>query len=43
MLGKVPFFVRKKARRNVERYAAEHGHTTITAEVLQVAKEAIGG
>jgi light-independent protochlorophyllide reductase subunit B len=43
MLGKVPFFVRKKARRNVEKYAAEHGHATITAEVLQVAKEAIGG
>ncbi|MCU0891636.1 MAG: ferredoxin:protochlorophyllide reductase (ATP-dependent) subunit B [Sandarakinorhabdus sp.] len=37
-LGKIPFFVRGKARRNTERYAAEHGVTTITRETLYEAK-----
>ncbi|MEI6418319.1 MAG: ferredoxin:protochlorophyllide reductase (ATP-dependent) subunit B [Sphingomonadales bacterium] len=37
-LGKIPFFVRGKARRNTERYAAEHGLATITRETLYEAK-----
>ncbi|WP_114375826.1 ferredoxin:protochlorophyllide reductase (ATP-dependent) subunit B [Elioraea thermophila] len=37
-LGKVPFFVRGKARRNTERYAAERGIRTITVETLYDAK-----
>jgi light-independent protochlorophyllide reductase subunit B len=37
-LGKIPFFVRGKARRNTERYAAERGVVTITVETLYDAK-----
>ncbi len=37
-LGKIPFFVRGKAKRNTERYAMEHGVTTITVETLYEAK-----
>jgi light-independent protochlorophyllide reductase subunit B len=37
-LGKIPFFVRGKARRNTERYAAEHGITSISIETLYDAK-----
>ncbi|MBL8344708.1 MAG: ferredoxin:protochlorophyllide reductase (ATP-dependent) subunit B [Rubrivivax sp.] len=37
-LMKVPFFVRKRARRNTERYAVERGLTTITLETLYDAK-----
>jgi light-independent protochlorophyllide reductase subunit B len=37
-LGKIPFFVRGKARRNTERYATEHGLETITIETLYDAK-----
>jgi light-independent protochlorophyllide reductase subunit B len=37
-LGKIPFFVRGKARRNTERYAAEKGVATITVETLYDAK-----
>jgi light-independent protochlorophyllide reductase subunit B len=37
-LGKVPFFVRGKARRNTERFAHERGVTTITVETLYDAK-----
>lgn len=43
MLKKIPFFVRGKVRRNTEKFAAEQGHFTITAEVLRAAKEALGG
>jgi light-independent protochlorophyllide reductase subunit B len=42
MLKKVPFFVRGKARGNVEKYAREHGIALITADVLLTAKESIG-
>ncbi|MFV9504043.1 MAG: ferredoxin:protochlorophyllide reductase (ATP-dependent) subunit B [Oscillochloridaceae bacterium umkhey_bin13] len=42
MLKKVPFFVRGKARGNVEKYAREHGLAMITADVLMAAKEQIG-
>ena len=37
-LKKVPFFVRGKARRNTERFAAERGLATITVETLYDAK-----
>jgi light-independent protochlorophyllide reductase subunit B len=37
-LQKVPFFVRGKARRNTERFAAERGLTLITIETLYDAK-----
>jgi len=37
-LGKIPFFVRGKARRNTERFANERGITSITVETLYDAK-----
>jgi len=37
-LKKIPFFVRGKARRNTERFAAERGLQTITIETLYDAK-----
>lgn len=37
-LGKIPFFVRGKARRNTERFATENGLSTITVETLYDAK-----
>lgn len=43
LLGKVPFFVRRRVRKNTEKFAAEQGHATITADVLQAAREALGG
>jgi light-independent protochlorophyllide reductase subunit B len=37
-LGKIPFFVRGKARRNTEKYASSQGLTTITVDTLYDAK-----
>jgi light-independent protochlorophyllide reductase subunit B len=37
-LKKIPFFVRGKAKRNTERYAFDHGLSTITVETLYDAK-----
>ncbi len=37
-LGKIPFFVRGKARRNTERYSTERGISTITVDTLYEAK-----
>ena len=37
-LKKIPFFVRGKARRNTERFAVEHGLTTIEVDTLYDAK-----
>jgi len=37
-LGKVPFFVRARARRNTERFAAGRGEPVITIETLYDAK-----
>jgi light-independent protochlorophyllide reductase subunit B len=37
-LGKIPFFVRGKARRNTERFAAERGIARVTVETLYDAK-----
>ena len=41
-LKKIPFFVRGKARRNTEAYAAEHGLGPITIETLYDAKAHFG-
>ncbi|XBQ16994.1 MAG: ferredoxin:protochlorophyllide reductase (ATP-dependent) subunit B [Oceanicaulis sp.] len=41
-LKKIPFFVRGKARRNTETYAAQHGAETITVETLYDAKAHFG-
>lgn len=41
-LGKIPFFVRGKARRNTERFATEQGVATITVETLYDAKAHFG-
>jgi light-independent protochlorophyllide reductase subunit B len=41
-LGKVPFFVRGKARRNTERFAQEQGVALITVETLYDAKAHFG-
>ena len=41
-LGRIPFFVRGKARRNTERYAEERGLATITVETLYEAKAHYG-
>ena len=42
MLKKVPVFVPGKVKGNVEKYAAERGLATITAEVMLAAKEHLG-
>jgi light-independent protochlorophyllide reductase subunit B len=41
-LGKIPFFVRGKARRNTEKFANERGMATITVETLYDAKAHFG-
>jgi light-independent protochlorophyllide reductase subunit B len=41
-LGKIPFFVRGKARRNTERFARERGLAPITIETLYDAKAHFG-
>lgn len=41
-LKKIPFFVRNKARRNTERFAAERGITQISVETLYEAKAHFG-
>ena len=41
-LGKIPFFVRGKARRNTERFAEERGLATITVDTLYDAKAHYG-
>jgi len=41
-LGKIPFFVRGKARRNTERFAVEQGIDMITIETLYDAKAHYG-
>jgi light-independent protochlorophyllide reductase subunit B len=37
-LRKIPFFVRGKAKRNTEKYATDHGMTSISIETLYDAK-----
>jgi light-independent protochlorophyllide reductase subunit B len=41
-LGKIPFFVRGKARRNTERFAQERSLAPITVETLYDAKAHFG-
>jgi len=41
-IGKIPFFVRGKARRNTERFASERGLATITVDTLYDAKAHYG-
>ncbi|MFZ9811477.1 MAG: nitrogenase component 1, partial [Burkholderiaceae bacterium] len=41
-LGKIPFFVRGKARRNTEKFAAEKGLSLITKDTLYEAKAHYG-
>ena len=41
-IGKIPFFVRGKARRNTERFAIERGLSTITVDTLYDAKAHFG-
>ena len=41
-IGKIPFFVRGKARRNTERFATERGLATITVDTLYDAKAHYG-
>ncbi len=41
-LGKIPFFVRGKARRNTEKFATDRGVATITVETLYDAKAHFG-
>jgi light-independent protochlorophyllide reductase subunit B len=43
MLKKIPFFVRGRVQKKVERYAADHGHAEISADLLLTAKEQLGG
>jgi light-independent protochlorophyllide reductase subunit B len=43
LLGRVPFFVRKKARANVEKYAREREIATIDEAVMLRAREHVGG
>ena len=43
MLKKVPFFVRKKVRKNTETFARESGASMISIDVFRQAKESLGG
>ena len=43
LLGRVPFFVRKKARANVEKYARERSLAVIDESVVLRAREHVGG
>ena len=43
LMGRIPFFVRKKARGNIERYAREHNIATIDESIVLAAREAFGG
>jgi light-independent protochlorophyllide reductase subunit B len=43
LLGRVPFFVRKKARANVEKYARERQIAVIDEAVMLRAREHVGG
>jgi light-independent protochlorophyllide reductase subunit B len=43
LLGRVPFFVRKKARTNVEKYARERNIAVIDEAVVVRAREHVGG
>ena len=42
MVGKAPWFVRKRAMRNVEEFARENDHSCITVEVVEKQMESAG-
>ncbi len=41
-LKEIPFFVRPSARKKIEKYARENGHTEISETVYQQAKSQFG-
>jgi light-independent protochlorophyllide reductase subunit B len=43
LVQRIPFFVRKKARLNIETYARERGLTTIDESAVLAAREHVGG
>jgi light-independent protochlorophyllide reductase subunit B len=43
LLGRIPFFVRKKARNNIEIYARERGIARIDESAVLAAREHVGG
>jgi light-independent protochlorophyllide reductase subunit B len=43
LMGRVPFFVRKKARANVEKFARERGLTVVDESAVLRAREHVGG
>jgi len=43
MLKKVPFFVRKKVRKNTDTFARSIGEPVVTVDVFRKAKESLGG
>ena len=43
LVQRIPFFVRKKARSNIEKYAREHNLTTIDERAVLAAREHVGG
>jgi light-independent protochlorophyllide reductase subunit B len=43
LIGRIPFFVRKKARTNIELYARERGITRIDESAVLAAREHVGG
>ncbi len=43
LLQKIPFFVRGRVRKRTAQFALDHGHDTVSEEVLHAAREAFGG
>jgi len=43
LVGRIPFFVRKKARTNIETYARERGLLRIDESAVLAAREHVGG
>ena len=43
LVGRIPFFVRKKARSNIERYARERGIAVVDESTVLAAREKFGG
>jgi light-independent protochlorophyllide reductase subunit B len=43
LVGRIPFFVRKKARTNIERYARDKGLSRIDESAVLAAKDHVGG
>src|SRR6267143_1434234 len=41
-LERIPGFIRPMAKRSIERFAAEHGHATVTESVMDEARAVFG-